>query len=464
MNFKKSFLGITVAIAVIAGAIAPAYTVSAEVNENVTVFSDEAQSPTALDSVGEYTYSLKYNEETQLTFKAQETGTYVFSVYSTQKAFDFVYFLYEDGDPITHSWVCGKDPREIEVEMTAGSTYSFKIEGLNENNEYAEGDSAWAEGDSDTLHMMVYKNIETGISIDEAEGGVSCTVPAYSILKMKLNVPATDKYFFGTTPGTSVTISRSVGDIESSTTHYSSFIDKIEAGTYDVLIKSYNEEDLSPSPFTEETEVNAVFSALPYTGAIGDITFEFDKDCNLSFSGSGEMKELDSYPWNTFGKTMFISTLKIESGIKSIASGAFEGMRGIISVYLPETVEKIGDNAFSGSSLSSITIENPECVIGENALPDELVEISCYKGSTADKYASEKGIEVYYLDSAEFIPGDISGNGKIDLYDAIEICKYIMGMRTFTDDEMVVADYDGNGKVDLYDAIGIAKELLGNIK
>ena len=103
-------------------------------------------------------------------------------------------------------------------------------------------------------------------------------------------------------------------------------------------------------------------------------------------------------------------------------------------------------------------------MIGENALPDELVEISCYKGSTADKYASEKGIEVYYLDSAEFIPGDISGNGKIDLYDAIEICKYIMGMRTFTDDEMVVADYDGNGKVDLYDAIGIAKELLGNIK
>lgn len=58
------------------------------------------------------------------------------------------------------------------------------------------------------------------------------------------------------------------------------------------------------------------------------------------------------------------------------------------------------------------------------------------------------------------LPGDISGNGKIDLYDAIEICKSIMGMRTFTDEEKAIADYDGNGKVDLYDAIGIAKKLL----
>lgn len=58
------------------------------------------------------------------------------------------------------------------------------------------------------------------------------------------------------------------------------------------------------------------------------------------------------------------------------------------------------------------------------------------------------------------VQGDISGNGKIDLYDAIEICRYIMGMRTFTDEEKVIADFDGNGVVDLYDAIGIAKELL----
>lgn len=58
------------------------------------------------------------------------------------------------------------------------------------------------------------------------------------------------------------------------------------------------------------------------------------------------------------------------------------------------------------------------------------------------------------------LKGDITGNNKIDLYDAIEVCRYIMGMRTFTDAQRDIADYNRDGKVDLYDAIGIAKKLL----
>ena len=56
--------------------------------------------------------------------------------------------------------------------------------------------------------------------------------------------------------------------------------------------------------------------------------------------------------------------------------------------------------------------------------------------------------------------GDISGNGEIDLYDAIEIAKAIMGLRTFTDEEMIIADFNMDGAVDLYDAIEIARTLL----
>ena len=62
--------------------------------------------------------------------------------------------------------------------------------------------------------------------------------------------------------------------------------------------------------------------------------------------------------------------------------------------------------------------------------------------------------------SSDIVRGDITGDGKVNLYDAIEICKYIMGMRTITAEEEVRADYDENEKVDLYDAIGIAKLLL----
>lgn len=73
-----------------------------------------------------------------------------------------------------------------------------------------------------------------------------------------------------------------------------------------------------------------------------------------------------------------------------------------------------------------------------------------------DTVASRLGIGMHLSD----LRGDISGNGKIDLYDAIEVCRYIMGMRTFTDAQMKIADYNSDGNVNLYDAIGIAKKLL----
>lgn len=58
------------------------------------------------------------------------------------------------------------------------------------------------------------------------------------------------------------------------------------------------------------------------------------------------------------------------------------------------------------------------------------------------------------------VKGDISGNGEIDIYDAVEIAKEILGMRTFTDEEKEIADINGDGAVNLYDAIYIAKIFI----
>ncbi len=51
-------------------------------------------------------------------------------------------------------------------------------------------------------------------------------------------------------------------------------------------------------------------------------------------------------------------------------------------------------------------------------------------------------------------------DGKTDLYDAIEIAKYIMGTRTLTDAEKKNADYNKDGSIDLYDVIAVAKYLI----
>lgn len=86
-------------------------------------------------------------------------------------------------------------------------------------------------------------------------------------------------------------------------------------------------------------------------------------------------------------------------------------------------------------------------------------------GVTADEEAFLEDFKTRiskYVSSTGFLRGDISGNGKYDLYDAIEIAKYIAGIRKFTEEEMDIADYDGNKRVDLYDAIGIASEMIKN--
>ena len=123
-----------------------------------------------------------------------------------------------------------------------------------------------------------------------------------------------------------------------------------------------------------------------------------------------------------------------------------------------KSVTKIGTWAFKDcTSLKSITLNNPDCEIFDTeSTISETATIYGYENSTAQAYA-----ERYYkrFVAIEDI-GDISGNGEIDLYDAIEIAKAIMGMRTFTEEEKLIADFNKDGTVDLYDAIEIARTLL----
>lgn len=65
------------------------------------------------------------------------------------------------------------------------------------------------------------------------------------------------------------------------------------------------------------------------------------------------------------------------------------------------------------------------------------------------------------LTAYEARPEQLAGDSeKLDLYDAIEIAKYLIGTVKFDNYNMARADYDLNNEVNLYDVIGIAKALL----
>lgn len=59
---------------------------------------------------------------------------------------------------------------------------------------------------------------------------------------------------------------------------------------------------------------------------------------------------------------------------------------------------------------------------------------------------------------AEF--GDVNYDNVIDLYDAIEISKHIMGIGNLDEDTILLADINRDGETNLYDAVDIAKTLM----
>ncbi len=59
-----------------------------------------------------------------------------------------------------------------------------------------------------------------------------------------------------------------------------------------------------------------------------------------------------------------------------------------------------------------------------------------------------------------FDSGDVNFDTNIDLYDAIDIAKYLMNSKEFNGEQLFLGDVNEDGTCDLYDAIEIAKTLI----
>ena len=81
---------------------------------------------------------------------------------------------------------------------------------------------------------------------------------------------------------------------------------------------------------------------------------------NYAFSGTGLSSVPENLPGNIISKGLFANcssisgTLLIQEGIAEIGDNAFQGCSNMTGIEIPNTVEKIGDYAFSGTGLSSI--------------------------------------------------------------------------------------------------------------
>jgi|GEM_PF-6199027 len=124
-------------------------------------------------------------------------------------------------------------------------------------------------------------------------------------------------------------------------------------------------------------------SADPDGGTFGDLTWEFDGDHTLTISGTGpmEMPE-EGYPWVDYSGE--ITSVVIGSGVTSISQSAFEALNNLASVDFGDTVQTIGDSAFSTSDLSSLVIPDSVTSIGRNAFSSNpIATLHVGKGLTS---------------------------------------------------------------------------------
>lgn len=148
------------------------------------------------------------------------------------------------------------------------------------------------------------------------------------------------------------------------------------------------------------------------------------------FETPNKLKEIADYSFSSaFGNdyNVFFPALEVSEGIQKIGKGAFEKNEYILHVYLPQTLEEIGEGAFEGCTnlkdveikenstinkigknafkncpyLTSIVIPSSVTEIGDDAFDKGTITLQVEQGSYAALWASENGYSYQYSDAEE---------------------------------------------------------------
>ncbi len=185
------------------------------------------------------------------------------------------------------------------------------------------------------------------------------------------------------------------------------------------------------------------------------------------------------------------TSYSVPEGIFTICASAFDGSANLTSVILPDSLIRINSLAFQGCEnlteitisenvtnidfgafngcvrLTKVTVLSEDVVFSFNAFNEnpDLVFFG-YEGSSAEEFALSKNISFTAIErpnqepEQSYTPGDISGDGKLDISDAMRLFQYSL-MPT-----LYPVDYDGNmdfnkdGSIDIKDVLKLFQHSL----
>ena len=162
-----------------------------------------------------------------------------------------------------------------------------------------------------------------------------------------------------------------------------------------------------------------------------------------------------------------LTSITFHKGLKTIGEKAFFNCSniGLTSIIIPSSIEDIGERAFENCmNLISVTIlANSLKTYGEKAFIGVADGLQIYvPASSVDTYKSNWGEYVTFIKGLYVSPGDVNGNGEVDIDDAVSILRHLVSKPNATFIEET-ADVNGNGGIDIDDAVSILKYLVGKI-
>ena len=177
-------------------------------------------------------------------------------------------------------------------------------------------------------------------------------------------------------------------------------------------------------------------------------------------------QSVTSFGIYAFDGCSLLSDCNIPEGVTSVSYGLFNHCNNLRKIVIPSSVTEIGDYAFACDHLVEVTIGNPTVPTAYTYSFTNRANATLYVPAGSKSAYEASGYWNEFKEIRE-IPnqgtvqdGDVNGDGKVDLSDAIMVTYYSLHVALTSFNE-TVADMNGDGKVDLSDAIIIIYKSLG---